>query len=204
MAYKIDRLFGSRTRVSILVKLLMDLERSYYLRELAGELGLPYSMVHKEVGNLVGLGILTEEKRGKVNLVAVNRGLPYLAELKALIAKTAGVGNVLRDALEDLKGVEYAIVYGSFASGEETASSDIDLLIVGSVDEEEVLRAVAECERRLGREVNYMLWSRKELLSRAGSGHHLVADIAARPVIMVVGDEHEFRRVAEGKSDPQD
>ena len=203
MASKIDRLFGSRTRVAILVKLMMNLERSYYLRELAGELALPYSMVYKEVGNLARLGIITVEKRGKVNLVAVNRGLPYLAELKALIAKTAGVGGVLREALEGLEEVEYALVYGSFASGEETASSDIDLLVVGGVDEDDVLRAVADSERRLGREVNYMLWSGKEFMRRAGSGHHLVADIAARPVIMVVGDEREFRRAAEGKSDPQ-
>ena len=204
MASKIDRLFGSKTRVAILVKLMMNLEKKYYLRELANELELPYSMVYKERGNLVRLGIITEEKRGKVNLVSVNRDLPYFAELKTLIAKTAGVGGVLHDSLEGLKGVEYALVYGSFASGEDTASSDIDLLVVGSVDGEEVLRAVADCERRLGREVNYILWSEKEFLNRVVSGHRLVVDIAARPVIMVVGDEREFRRVAEGQDNPQD
>jgi len=204
MASKIDRLFGSKTRVAILVKLMMNLEKKYYLRELANELELPYSMVYKERGNLVKLGVITEEKRGKINLIEVNRNLPYFAELKALIVKTAGVGGVVRDSLEGLKGVEYALVYGSFASGEETASSDVDLLVVGSVDGEEVLHAVADCERRLGREVNYILWSEKEFLNRVVSGHHLVVDIAARPVIMVVGDEREFRRVAEGQDNPQD
>jgi predicted nucleotidyltransferase len=204
MASKIDRLFGSKTRVAILVKLMMNLEKKYYLRELANELDVPYSMVYKERGNLVKLGVITEEKRGKVNLIEVNRDLPYFAELKALIVKTAGVGDILHDSLEKLRGVEYALVYGSFASGEETASSDIDLLVIGSVDEEEVLRTITECERRLGREVNYILWSKKDLLRRARSGHHLVADITAKPVIMVVGDEREFRRFAEGQDNPQD
>ncbi len=196
-------MFGSKTRVAILVKMMMNLEKKYYLRELANELDVPYSMVYKEKENLVKLGIITEEKRGKVNLVAVNRDLPYFAELKALIAKTAGVGGVVRDSLEGLNGVKYALVYGSFASGEEAASSDIDLLVVGSVDEEKILRAVADTERRLGREVNYILWSEKEFLNRVGSGHHLVADIVAKPVIMVVGDEREFRRVAKGQDNPQ-
>lgn len=203
MASKIDRLFGSKTRVAILAKTMMNPEKKYYLRELATELNLPYSMVYKERGNLVRLGIITEEKRGKVNLVTVNRDLPYFAELKALIAKTAGVGGVLRDSLEGLVGVEYALVYGSFASGEEDASSDIDLLVVGGVDEEELLRVVADSERRVGREVNYMLWSEREFLSRVGAGHHLVADIVANPVMMVVGDEREFRRVAEGQDNSQ-
>ena len=198
MTYRIDRLFGSKTRVAMLSKILSNPDKKYYLRELANELNMPYSMLYKEKDNLAKLGIITEEKKGRINLVAVNRSLPYFAELKALIAKTAGVGGVLRASLAGLTGVKYAAVYGSFASGEESASSDVDLLIVGDAEEEEVLRAAASAEKSLGREVNYILWSEKEFNSKVKSGHHLITDIEAKPVIMVAGDEREFRRAAKG------
>jgi hypothetical protein len=91
--------------------------------------------------NLVALGILNEEKRGRVALVSVNKKLPYFSEPKALITKTAGLGDLARTALSGHRGIQYALIYGSFASGEESQSSNIDLLIVGDAEEEEVLKA---------------------------------------------------------------
>ena len=194
MISRIDRLFGSRTRVILLSKLMMNLDRSFYLRELSKDLNIPYSMLYKEEKNLVSLGILVEEKKGKVTLVSVNKKLPYFTELKGLLTKTVGLGDLIRTALPGLKGIRYALIYGSFASGEETESSDVDLLIIGDVDEEEVLKATREIENKIGREINYILWSEKEFEKRIKSKHHLLLDIVSKPVIMIIGDEDEFRR----------
>jgi len=194
MTSRMDRLFGSKTRVSLLSKLLLNAERSFYIRELSRELDIPYGMLHKEVKNLVSLGVVVEEKKGKVTFVSVNKGLPYFAELKGLIVKTVGLADVLRKEFSGLKGVQYALVYGSFASGEETGRSDVDLLIVGDVTEEEVIKVVSRVEKDVGREINYVLWSEGELVKRVRSKHHLLMDIVSKPVIMVVGEEDEFRR----------
>ncbi len=198
MTYKIDRLFGSRTRVVLLTKLLMEPSRTYYLRELSAELGVPYSMLHKEKENLVGLGVLLEEKRGKVNLLHVNSGLPYYAELRGLIMKTSGTAWVLGESLRGLGGIRYALIYGSVAAGGEGPASDVDLLVVGEVDEESLLRAVAGAEGEIGREVNYILWGVEEFRERCAAGNHLLREISIRPIVMVVGDEDEFRRTAKG------
>jgi len=190
-----DKLFGSKTRVSLLSKLLMNADRSWYIRELARELEIPYSMLYKEVKNLVSLGVINEEKRGKVTLVSVNKSLPFFAELKSLMVKTVGLSDLLRTGLSELKQIRYALVYGSFASGEESASSDVDFLIVGDVDEERLLKVVGGIEKEVGREINYILWSEKEFMERVKSKHHLLRDIASKPVIMLVGEEDKFRRV---------
>jgi len=92
MTSKIDRLFGSKTRVSLLSKLLMNPDKSFYIRELSRELEIPYGMLYKEEKNLVSLGIVNEEKKGKVTLVSINKNLPYFAELKNLMIKTVGLG----------------------------------------------------------------------------------------------------------------
>ncbi|MCP8315401.1 MAG: nucleotidyltransferase domain-containing protein [archaeon] len=196
MTSKLDRLFGSKTRIALLSKFMMDSNKQFYIRELSKELNIPYGMLHREVKNLASLGILAEEKKGKITLVSVNKKLPYFAELRGMMMKTAGLGDLMRGTLSELKGIRYALIYGSFASGEETESSDIDLLIVGNLSEEEVLKAVSQVEKEVRREINYILWSEKEFLKRVKSKHHLLEDVAKKPMIMLVGDEDEIRRAA--------
>jgi len=197
-------LFGSKTRVTLLSRLMTSPDGRFYIRELSKGLNIPYGMLYREVKNLVSLGILTEEKRGKVTLISANRNLPYFAELRGLMIKTAGLGDLMRDALSELRGIRYALIFGSFASGEETESSDVDLLVVGDLGEEEVLRTVNKVEKDVGREVNYILWSEKEFSHRAGSKHHLLTDIVEKPFIMLVGDKHEFRRAIKKQNRDED
>lgn len=197
MTSRIDRLFGSKTRVTLLSKLVMNPDRSFYIRELSRELHIPYSMIHKEEKNLASLGILNEEKKGKIILVSLNKKLPYFSEIKQLLTKTVGLGDLVRSRLSGLKELRYAVIYGSVASGEESESSDVDLLIIGEVDEEEVLKAISEIEKEVGREVNYIFWSDKEFKRRVRSRHHLLVDIAGKPFIVIAGREDEFRRTVE-------
>jgi predicted nucleotidyltransferase len=195
MTSKLDKLLGSKTRVALLSKLIMNPGRRFYIRELSREMRIPYGMLYREVKNLVSLGVLTEEKRGKITLVSANEKLPFFAELRGLVIKTVGLGDLMRRTLSALKGIRYALIYGSFVSGEDVEGSDIDLLVVGSVSEDEVLKAVNRVEREIGREVNYIFWSEKEFFRRVRSGHHILAEISRNPFFMLVGDENELRRM---------
>ena len=149
MTSRMDRLFGSKTRVSLLAKIAMNPDKSYYIRELSRELKIPYGMVYKEVKNLASLGVVKEEKRGKVVLVSVNKNLPFFAELKSLMVKTVGLADLIRMALLDMNGIRYALVYGSFACGDESMSSDVDLLIMGDIEEEKLLNVLGRAEKEV-------------------------------------------------------
>ena len=197
---EMDRLFGSKTRVSLLSKLLLNADRSFYIRELSRQLNIPYGMLYKEVKNLFSLGLVVEEKKGKVTLVSINKGLPYFADLKGLMVKTVGLGDVLKRKFSELKGVRYALVYGSFAGGKETGRSDVDLLVVGDVTEEEVITVVDSVEKEVGREINYVLWSEGEFVKGVRYRHHFLTDVVGKPVIMVVGEEDGFRRAVKKQS----
>ncbi len=198
MTYQIDRLFGSKTRVALLTKLLMNTEKNYYLRELAKELNIPYSMLYKEKNTLLSLGVINVERRGKINLISLNKQLSYYPELKGLVMKTTGIAGVIENFLKDVVGIKFALIYGSFASGRETDSSDVDLLIIGDADEEKILDAVNEAERSIGREVNHILWSEKEFGNRIFERHHLLINIVKGEIVMVVGSEDEFRVTIKG------
>ena len=186
-------LFGSKTRVRVITKLMMNPKQTYYIRELSRELGIPYGMVHREIGNLAGLGIIKLEKRGKITVIHVNEGLPYLGDLRNLVLKTTGMAHVILENIPDIDDVRFMLVFGSMASGDYGERSDIDLLVVGSVEEEPLLEAAKRIEAETGREVNYLLWSEEEFQEKIKSGHHLILDIAEKPLIMLVGSEDEFR-----------
>ncbi len=203
MTVQIDRLFGSKTRVALLSQLMMNPDQSFYIRELSRDMRIPYSMLYKEVKNLVSLGVISENKRGKVTLVSVNKKLPYLAELKGLMAKTAGLVTMLRDSFSEIEGIKFALVYGSFASGDQTESSDIDLLIIGDMKEESVLKPISQVEKRIDRDINYVLWNSNEFHKRAKGKHHLLTDIIKKPIIMVAGDQDEFRRAVKKSNHPK-
>jgi predicted nucleotidyltransferase len=194
MTSKIDTLFGSKTRVTLLTKLYSNPNHAYYTRELSKTLNIPYSMLYKEQKNLATLGIIKEEKKGKITLLTLNKQLPYYNELKSLLNKTVGLSNQLTHALSGFEGIQYALIYGSIARGEETDQSDIDLLIIGETEEEKILIATNQAEKQVGREINYILWSPDEFRERVKSKHPLIVDITAKPVIMLVGSEDEFRR----------
>ena len=192
MASRMYNLFGSKTRVRLITKLMMNPKQTYYIRELSRELDIPYGMVYREIGNLAGLRIIKLEKRGKITLIHVNESLPYLGDLRNLVLKTTGVSHVI---LEMIPGdsVRFMLVFGSMASGDYGERSDIDLMVVGSLEEEPLLEAAKRIEAETGREVNYLLWSEEEFREKIKSGHHLLLDIAEKPLIMLVGSEDEFR-----------
>ncbi len=82
----------------------------------------------------------------------------------------------------------------------ESEKSDIDLLVVGNIAEDKLLKAVNEVERRTGREVNYNLWTEKEFGEKVRDPIPLLREIGKTPVIMVMGEENEFKRVIEKRT----
>jgi predicted nucleotidyltransferase len=60
-----------------------------------------------------------------------------------MLRKTSGLVEVVANALLPLENkIAVALVFGSIASGTENEGSDIDLLIIGDVDFNEVITAL--------------------------------------------------------------
>jgi len=193
-------LFGSKTRTKLLTKLMMNPDRVFYIRELAKETQIPYGMVYRELENLEELEIITREKKGTLTLLHVNTELPYLLDLRQIIMKTTGMLYALRDKLDQLDGVKYLLVFGSAAKGEDTHGSDLDLMIIGEVDEERLIEAVRVLEDETGKAVNYILWSINEFKKKIKEKNHILIDVAANPITMLRGKEDEFRQLIEHKN----
>jgi predicted nucleotidyltransferase len=92
------------------------------------------------------------------------------------------------------------LIYGSFAKGSESSSSDIDMLIIGSVEEDSILKSTEKIERRIGRTINFVLWTEKEFETKIHDNITLIREILKTPIIMIIGDEYELKRTIEQRS----
>jgi predicted nucleotidyltransferase len=90
--------------------------------------------------------------------------------------------------------IKFALIYGSFAKGTETAASDIDLLVVGTISEDLLLKAVMRAQEKVGREINYILWSEADLARKSKEGIPLIRELAVTKLVMIAGGEAEFKR----------
>ncbi len=179
-------LFG-RTRRNILALVFSRPEETFYLRQVVREVRAGLGAVQRELRHLTKAGILVRTARGREVHYQANRETAVFPELRGLMLKTAGLADVLREALAPLApSIERALIYGSQAAGTATAQSDVDLLVVGTVDELALHRAIRGAEDRLGRTVNYTLLTPAELRRRRRQRSGFVARVLRGPVIGVV------------------
>ena len=191
----LEKLFTSKTRIRILELLIFNPDREFHLREISRKIKITPIYVKRELQNLKELGLILESRKGNLSLFRINRNSSIFPELKNIFIKTEYFGELIKKSLKKLK-IDFAFIFGSYAKGIESKDSDIDLFVVGDVKEDELLNIIQKIENKTGREINYVLW-KKSLFMKRAKKHHLLNEIAENPVIMLVGDEDELRKIIE-------
>ena len=191
----LDELLTSRTRGRLLTIFLTHPTEEFYLRELVRRAGLSLRAVQHELARLERIEIVQSRRQGQHKYYRANEQHPLFADLKRIVYKTTGLGDVLREALEPLKGIETAFVYGSVAKGDERPTSDVDLLLIGAPDADHLHEGIRKAEEALGREVSYVTMSAAEWRERRASRDAFVAEATRSPKIFLIGDERTLRRV---------
>ena len=192
MSKTTEKIFGSRIRAKILGWLFTHPDESFFVRQIALILKEDPTNVSREMAKLEELGILRSKRNGNLKHFQTNQECPFFEELKGLVLKTSGVAGRIRASLEKLAGIEFAFIYGSYAKGEEKADSDVDLLIIGDVDMDRLDSNLGKLEKTLGREINYVLYSREEFKSKKKAKDGFLMDVLSGKKIMVIGAENGF------------
>jgi predicted nucleotidyltransferase len=157
-----------------------------HVRELARELGRSATIVSQELDRLERAGILTSERIGRTRRYRVDDTSPIATEVRSLVQKTIGIEARVREAIVDLPGVEEAFLYGSYAAGTERATSDLDLFVVGAVDQEQLTERLTDVERELGRDVNVSVYERAEIERLRANGDRFVATVLDGPRVPLI------------------
>jgi len=189
----LQELFTSKTRVKILTLFLSNPETRFYIREIARKTDENFNAVRRELQRLERIGLLESQTEGNMKYHLVNKKMPIYEELKSIFLKTEGVGKVIGENLAQLGKIKAAFIYGSFAKGEETLSSDIDMMIVGDVNEKKLIPLIRELEEKFSREINYVLFTSKEFQSKIKLKDPFITNVLKEEKIMLVGEMDGLR-----------
>ena len=189
----------SATRQAVLRLLFGHAGERFYQRQIIRIAGLGSGAVQRDLQQLTRADILVRTVEGRQTYYQANRACPVFDELHGLIRKTFGVAQVLKDGLAALAGkIQLAFIYGSLATGGETAASDVDVIVVGEgISLQDVVSAFTEAQRDLRREVNPSVYRTEEFCRRLAGSHHFISSVVAGPKIFLIGDEGELTRVAQ-------
>lgn len=181
----------STTQQRMLGLLFGQPDRSFYATEIIGLSGAGSGATQRELARLEAAGLLTTSRVGNQKHFQANAASPIYAEMVAIIAKTIGVNVPLADALRPFsKKIRVAFVYGSLAKKTDTATSDIDLMILtDKLEYADVFEVLAYAETRLGRAINPTLQSPAAWKKKLADKNAFTVKVHAQPKLFVIGDE---------------
>lgn len=189
----LERLFRTSTLVLVLKLLLWNSNKEYHLAAISDMVGVSASTVYKELESIYLLSIVTRTKKGSMVIYKINKNSIIYDDLRKIFLKLELADEIIaKEMLRD--DIKYALIFGSFAKGTQTESSDVDLLVVGAVKHDIIHGIISKLEVRIGREINVIVWTEDEFKEKSKQRVALLQNIAKDPIIMVKGDEKEFTR----------
>lgn len=188
-----DVLF-SKTQRQVLSLLFGNPARSYYAKEIVRFAGVGIGSVQRELEKLAAAGLLNVTQIGNQKHYQANREAPIFEELRGIVLKTFGLADVLREALAAFaERIEVAFIYGSVAKATDTASSDIDVMIVGpDLSYSDVVSRLTDAEARLGRRVNPTLYKPADFARRRAEDNAFLNRVVEQPKIFLIGTEDDI------------
>lgn len=185
-------LFGAYRR-EVLALLLLHPELSLHVREIARVTGKAPGTLLRELNRLADAGLLVRKPTGNQVHFQADPTSPIYAELRGILKKTAGVADVLREALEPVaRRIRAAFVYGSVARGDERAGSDLDLMVIGDLKFAALVKVLAPARDALRREINPNLYPPAEFRARVAAGEPFLKRVLVDKKIFLVGGEDDL------------
>jgi predicted nucleotidyltransferase len=185
----------SEARAKVLTALFSERGRAFYQRELERATGLPVVAVQRQLKRLSSAGLVTVATAGGRRVYSADPASAVYEEIASIVRKLRGPTAALRSALAVRRKVELAFVFGSFATGAATASSDIDLMVLGDDSARLIRTALARAERDLRRTVNEHVMSTDEWKARLRKGDPFLSNVRLEPRLWVTGDEDGLARL---------
>lgn len=191
---RLEQILSSRGRAAVF-KLLFGLQDGpFHLRELARRGGLTVGGVQHEVDRLLELDLIIKTRDGNRVQFEPNKNNPLYSDIHNLVIKTGGFTDLLKNAL-NVPEIEYAFVFGSIASGDDKSSSDVDIIIIGSLGLRKVASLLSGLSLKIGREINPVVISKKEFARRLHCNDHFISRVWKDDKLFIKGSESDIESV---------
>jgi predicted nucleotidyltransferase len=192
----LSEILSSKVRAEVF-RLLFGLnEKALYVREIERRSGFAIGTVQSEMKKLYKLNLVLKKRDGNRLYYRANRKHPIFSDIHALVVKTVGLLDVLKDALVGEKAIRTAFIFGPIAEGSEKADSDIDLLVIGEIGLRSLSRLLQGLTEELGREINPYVLAPEEFSLRKSENEHFLSQVLMSPKLFIIGDKDDLEAMA--------
>jgi len=185
-----------KIRRKVLALFLLNPHKKFYFRETVRLLGDTPGSLQRELKSLTEVGVLTMEPIGIQKFYQANQNSPVFNDLKSIAEKTFGIVDILKDVLKGYSdNIQFAFIYGSIAEGKDTGSSDIDLMVIGSISFRELVSITKPVEENMQRPLNPTLYTLDELKKKTKEQNNFLKNVMKSKKLFIVGIENDLRKV---------
>ena len=182
----------SEIRKRIILLLIYNPRRAYYINEISRIVKTSAGNVQRELKKIKESGLLLEEKKGNLVYLKINTFNPLFNDFKNIIDKTVGLKKLLEETLEKTKGIDFAFLFGSYVKEDFGPDSDIDLYVIGNISEKELYQLIKKVEEKVCREINYHLITQEEFQEKIKESFFHKEIL--KNFILIIGNYDEFRK----------
>ena len=195
---QIGKALFTATQRNVLGLLYAHPEQSFYTKEILRLTGMGVATIKRELDRMVDAGILSFTKVGNQHHFQANPDCPIYEELLSIVSKTFGIADVISEALLPVDDqIKYGFVYGSIAKGNETAKSDIDLLVVteSSLAYADLMTVLVAAEQSLGRPINPSIYTNEQIKTKLKENNAFITRVMEQPKIWIKGNYNDIREI---------
>jgi DNA-binding transcriptional ArsR family regulator len=188
----LSQILSSRTRAEIFKLLFGTREEELHIREIQRRSQLNDRTIRQELAKLLKLDLVIDRKDSNRVYYRANKRNPLYPDIHNLVLKSAGLRDVLLDALND-KEIKIAFVFGSISEGRETSESDVDLFVIGSLGMRKISSLLSGAADKIGREINTHVMTGDEVKKRYSSKDHFIDSVIKSKKLFIIGTENDIK-----------
>lgn len=182
----------SKVRVKLLQTFLYQPDEIFYVRQLVRKTDEEINAVRRELSRMEKANIVKKEPRGNRLYYYFNRDHPLYENLLSMVHKTVGLGKEIIKNKSKLGRVKLVMFSGRFARRLPTEEGGVDLLVVGDINMQTLVKLVRTEEAKLEREINYTVMTKDEFNFRKKKRDPFLQGILLGSRIMIIGDQEDL------------
>ena len=150
-------IINNKSAMKVVFYLILHPSKELSQKDLIDGAGLSKATMAKNIPFLKKKEIVSVKKIGVTNLVRLNNENVLVKEIKRIkiISELGDLGRLKEKNLE-------LYLYGSCARGEYVEESDVDLLIIGCINREDIINIVQGISKKIRRNISFKIFSSME------------------------------------------
>jgi predicted nucleotidyltransferase len=187
------QILSSKVRAEIFRILFGLSDDPLHMREIERRSGFTTGTVQQELKKLFSLDLVGKRRDGNRVYYRARKDHPLYPEIHLLVLKTNGMGELFREVLQKEPQIKIAFVFGSIASHNEKAISDVDLMVIGKTSLRKLTQILLGLSEKIGREINPHVLSPEEFLKRKSAKDHFITQVIESSKIFILGSEDDLK-----------